>query len=192
MAKRKSLVFLVWVVLAGCGGAEEVGRTTGGPLVEAAPAPSQPVNVSGATEASARVGEAGGTLSLQSGVRLVIPPGALAEESEVSLKEVAAGHAFGDAERQRPLGPTFAVEPAIVSAGGAPFEISIPQQPVPTGFERDDLALAVEGVHQGARAIDTLATHTRWQFYPVSIEDGRFVVRTTGLPGHRIQFGVAR
>src|SRR5690606_23923205 len=115
-----------------------------------------------------------------------------AEDVEIALHVGADGHAFGDAERQRPLGPMLAVEPAIVSEGGAPFELSIPAQPIPTGFEPADLAFAIEDVHEGARAIDTLATQTRWQFYPVAVENGRFVVRASGFAGHRVQFGVAR
>lgn len=181
--------------LVGCGGSGSVGQTTGGPLLEAteeAPAPSGPVSASGATEAHARVGPAGGTLSLRNGARLTIPAGALAEATEVSLHIGADGQAFGDRERQRPLGPMLAVEPAIASEGGAPFELSVPEQPIPSGFEASDLAFAIESVDEGARAIDTLATQTRWQFYPVAVEGGRFVVRISGLAGHRVQFGIAR
>lgn len=177
--------------LVGCGGSETVGRTTGGPLVEPQ-APAGPVSVSGATEARARVGPAGGTLSLRNGARLTIPAGAIDEEIEIAFHVGADGHAFGDRERQRPLGPMLAVEPGIVSAGGAPFELSIPEQPIPTGFETADLAFAIEEVDEGARAIDTLATQTRWQFYPVAVENGRFIVRTSGFGGQRVQFGVAR
>lgn len=180
--------------LVGCGGSGSVGQTTGGPLLEEteAPAPSGPVSASGATEARAVVGPSGGTLSLRNGARLTIPSGALAEPIEVSLHVGADGQAFGDRERQRPLGPMLAVEPAIASEGGAPFELSVPEQPIPSGFETSDLAFAIEDVDEGARAIDTLATQTRWQFYPVAVEGGRFVVRISGLAGHRVQFGIAR
>lgn len=189
---KSGLTCSIVLVASACGGPQARSTAVEDDLApEAPPAPSD-VAVHGTSEARARIGRAGGTLSLANGARLVIPPGALSEETEVALLVGAEGHAFGDAERQRALGPMLAVEPAIVSAGGVPFELSIPEQPIPTGFERSDLAFAIEETHEGARAIETLATRTRWQFYPVVVEGGRFVVRTSGFGGHRVQFGVAR
>jgi hypothetical protein len=159
--------------------------------VEVAPRPSEPVSARGDEEAHATVGEAGGTLALANGARLEIPARALSGDTEVRFQVGASGRAFGDAERQRPLGPMLAIEPSIMSAGEA-FELSIPQQPLPGGYSEDDLAFAVEEVHENARAIDTLGTETRWHFLPVEVRNGRFVARTDGLPGHRVQFGVAR
>src|SRR5690606_16566372 len=102
------------------------------------------------------------------------------------------GHAFGDGERQRPLGPMLAVTPALAAENGARFVLSIPEQPVPTGFASEDLAFAMEETDENARAIETIATQTRWQFYPVEVQGGRFVARTPVLHGHRVRFGVAR
>lgn len=189
---RRMVVALACVgALIGCGGSEGVGVTTGGPLIEEPP-PLGPVNVRGSTEVRGTIGDAGGTLALANGARLTIPPNALAEPTEVVFRVGAAGRAFGDRERQRELGPMLVVEPAIVSTGGPPFELSIPAQPLPPEFESSDLAFAVEEIDEGARAIDTLATQTRWQFYPVAVENDRFVVRTSGFAGQRVQFGVAR
>src|SRR5690606_19368840 len=67
----------------------------------------------------------------------------------------------------------------------------IPEQPIPTGFASEDLAFAVEEEDESARAIETIATHTRWQVYPVEVQGGRFVARTEGLPGHRVRLRVA-
>ncbi|MEC7526448.1 MAG: hypothetical protein VYE22_41600 [Myxococcota bacterium] len=180
------------LMCAGCGGSQDVGETTGGPLVEPEPEPAGPVSASGTEEARAAVGEAGGTLSLTNGARLEIPAGALQGETEVALQVGADGRAFGDAERQRPLGPMINVVPAILATEGTSFSISIPEQPLPSGFESSDLAFAMEEVDDDQRAIDTLGTQTRWQFYPVRVEGGRFRADVGGLPGHRLQFGVAR
>lgn len=189
---RTGLACALWVLTA-CGGSQGAQATTGG-LLEERPLPptTGPVTASGTREARAVVGPAGGTLSLANGARLEIPAGALARDVEITLQVDAEGHAFGDAERQRPLGPMLAVTPALVAQGGAPFVLSIPEQPIPTGFASEDLAFAVEEEDENARAIETIATHTRWQFYPVEVQGGRFVARTEVLPGHRVRFGVAR
>jgi hypothetical protein len=123
---------------------------------------------------------------------LEIPEGAISEPVDVSFHVGAEGHAFGDRERQRPLGPLLAVEPALFATDGASFTVSVPALALPQGWTESDLAFAMEEVDDEQRAIDTLATQTRWNFYPVTVENGRFVARVTGLPGHRLQFGVAR
>jgi len=137
------------------------------------------------------VGRAGGTLSLTNGARLEIPAGALDELTEVTLSHGAEGQAFGDREAQRALGPMLNIEPPLYSDGVA-FVVSIPEQPIPNGWSTEDLAFAMEEVSDEQRAIDVLGTVTRWQFYNTNVEGGRIRASTTGLHGHRVQFGVAR
>lgn len=192
-------VLPTWLVcglfaLAACGGSQNAQPTTGGPLTEepAEAQPRGPVSASGSGEVTAIVGSAGGTLSLSNGARLEIPAGALSRDVEITFHVGADGQAFGDAERQRPLGPMLGITPALAAENGASFVLSIPSVPVPTGFQSDDLAFAMEETDEGARAIDTIATQTRWQFYHVQVDGGRFVARTQGFPGHRVRFGVAR
>ncbi|MBX3272565.1 MAG: hypothetical protein KF729_20060 [Sandaracinaceae bacterium] len=182
---------LAAALLYACGGTQ-TQSTTGGGLEEAPPPRAAgPANARGDTEARATVGRAGGTFSLANGARLEIPSGALARDLEVSFGVGADGQAFGDREHQRAVGPMLNVEPALDSEG-PPFVLSIPQLPIPNGWSDSDLAFAMEEVHDEQRAIDTLGTVTRWQFYSASVEGGRIVARTTGLMGHRVQFGVAR
>ncbi|HJL16030.1 MAG TPA: hypothetical protein RMH99_10250 [Sandaracinaceae bacterium LLY-WYZ-13_1] len=185
-----NLVGSLALALGACGGSQPAEPVE--PAEDPEPVPAGPVSASGSDEARAEVRSAGGTLSLTNGARLEIPGGALEEPTEVVLAHGAEGQAFGDAETQRPLGPMLNVQPTLVAADGQAFEVSIPAQPVPAGFEESDLAFAMEEVHDQQRAIDTLGTRTRWQFYPVRVEDGRFVARITGLAGHRVQFGVSR
>lgn len=176
------------LVLLACGGATS-------PPPAAAPAPPpppRPVSAQGASEVRADVTTAGGTLALADGVRLEIPGGALVHTAEVVLSHGAEGRAFADAERQRPLGPMITIVPSLVAAEGRHFTVSIPAQPIPNGFEVTDLALGMEEVDDQQRAIGTLSTQTRWQFYPVRIENGRWVADVGGLHGHRLHFGVAR
>jgi hypothetical protein len=184
----RTLVFLT--LLLGCGAARQSEPVAVAP-VEEAPAPVGPVNARGDDAVRARVGAAGGTLSLSNGARLEIPEGALSEEVEIAMSNAPACRAFGDAESQRPLGPVLNVEPPLSTSTGA-FELSIPQVALPGGYREDDLAFAVEDVAVGSRASETLATETHWNFLPVVVRNGRFVARTDGLPGHRVQFGVAR
>ncbi len=183
---------LTAALLGACGGSQ-TGSTTGGGLVEDTPPPraTGPASARGDAEARAVVGRAGGTLTLSNGARLEIPAGALSQDVEVQLGNGAEGQAFGDRENQRPVGPMLNIEPELRSEG-EPFVVSIPEQPVPNGWSAEDLAFAMEEVHDEQRAIDTLGTVTRWQFYPASIQAGRLSARTTGLMGHRVQFGVAR
>lgn len=180
---------LVCCALVGCGGSGTAETTVARPVVEATPA--GPVAASGAEEASASVGEAGGTLSLTNGARLTIPRGAVPASTEVTFGRGVDGQAFSNAESQRPLGPMLNVTPALRAATGH-FEVSIPRQSIPSGFEEADLAFAMEEVDDQQRAIDVLGTQTRWQFYPVEVEGDRFVARIDGLPGHRLHFGVSR
>jgi len=176
----------------GCGGTEATGSTTGGGLQEEpAPAALGPANASGSTEATAMVGAAGGTFSLSNGSRLEIPSGTFSEPTEVTLQNGADGEAFGDREYQRALGPMLNILPAM-DAGGGRLRVSVPQQPIPSGWTEDDLAFAIEEVADEQRAMDVLGTVTRWQFFPARVENNRFVAEVGGLPGHRVQFGVAR
>ncbi len=178
----------------GCGGSQssDVASTSGGGLEEAPPpAATGPVNARGSTEATGTVGRAGGTFALANGGRLEIPSGAIASATDVRFANGADGQAFGDRENQRPLGPMLNVEPAIRSEGGD-LRVSIPQQPIPNGWSEDDLAFAMEEVADQQRAMDVLGTVTRWQFYRARVENGRFVAEVPGVPGHRVQFGVAR
>lgn len=191
---RWILVAVVSSLLAlGCGGSQaDQGSTTGGGLQEEPPPRAVgPANASGSDEATATVGSAGGTFSLSNGGRLEIPNGAISDPVDVRFAVGADGQAFGDRENQRPLGPMLAVEPQIVSQGGM-MRVSIPQQPIPNGWAEEDLAFAMEEVHDEQRAIDTLGTVTRWQMYRARVEGGRLVAEVEGLPGHRVQFGVAR
>lgn len=181
------------LVAVGCGGSQsDTGSTTGGGLQEDPPPQATgPANASGSEEATAMVGSAGGTFSLSNGGRLEIPSGALSETVEVRFAIGADGQAFGDLENQRSLGPMLNVTPTLNSEGGM-LRISVPQQPIPNGWEEDDLAFAMEEVHDEQRAIDVLGTVTRWQFYRARVENGRLVAEVPGVPGHRLQFGVSR
>jgi len=185
-----------WILLAtfslACGGSQ-AESTNGGGLEEEPPPPQPvgPVSASGSSEATAVVGAAGGTFSLSNGGRLEIPRGAFGEEIEVTFSIGADGQAFGDRENQRPLGPMLNVRPPIAS-NGEPIVVSIPEQPIPNGWSSEDLAFAIEEVAEEQRAIDTLGTVTRWNFYHATVEGGRLTARAAGLPGHRVQFGVAR
>jgi hypothetical protein len=180
------------LALGACGGPQAAEPAAAAPVRAEPVRPAGPVSASGSDEARAEVALAGGTLSLSNGARLRIPRGALTEPVEVILRPGAEGQAFGDAETQRPLGPMISVAPRLVAADGLTFTVSVPAQPIPAGFEEADLAFAIEEVDEQQRAIDTLGTQTRWQFYPVRVENGRFHADVAGLPGHRVQFGVAR
>lgn len=177
---------------AACGGSQRAEPTIFEPLEQEPAPPAGPVSASGAEEARVEVSTAGGVLTLANGARLEIPRGALNEPIEVVIRPDAQGHAFGDSESQRPLGPMVSIQPALTAGAGESFTISVPAQPIPAGFEEADLAFAMEEVHDQQRAIDTLGTRTFWQFYPVRVENGRFVARVNGVPGHRVQFGVSR
>ncbi len=191
--RRLMCAAAVATILVACGGSQ-AESTTGGGLAEAQappPRPAGPVTASGDSEATAMVGRAGGTLSLTNGARLQIPAGALSEPTQVTLSHGAEGQAFGDREAQRALGPMLNIEPPLYS-DGPPFIVSIPEQPIPNGWSTEDLAFAMEEISNEQRAIDVLGTVTRWQFYSTTVESGRIQVRTTGLQGNRMQFGVAR
>ena len=71
----------------------------------------EPAHARGDVSASARIGRAGGTLELSSGVKIEIPAGAISEPIDLSLSYGGATSAFANREDERPLGRVFVVAP---------------------------------------------------------------------------------
>jgi hypothetical protein len=191
MIKLRTTVptFVIALALAGCGGGTSTTNGSQTTTLTEAPQPSGPVRARGENEVHARVGRAGGTLELGNGARLEIPPGALAQDTEMTLSVGAAAREAWDTETKRALGPVIEIAPAVQSSGD-PFVVSCPAAQIPQGWEPGDLALGHEeevgDTHLGG------ATATRWQMWPAHVQASRFVAELPSLGGHRIQFGVSR
>ncbi|MET0344067.1 MAG: hypothetical protein ABW252_23840 [Polyangiales bacterium] len=157
----------------------------------AAPEPprSFPVHKRGGLKIVAEVGEAGGTLELDNGARLDIPPGALAEPVMLTFAEGARTTAFSNREHERPLGPTLEIAPALVP--GTPLSVSVPLAQIPEGFTAADLALGVE-VTASLQRLGGQGTQTRWDYMGASSEHGRAAAALSRLSGMRVQFIVSK
>ena len=183
MRDRLACGIVLGLVVAGCGGAPPPPPRT----AEEAPPPA-PVHARGDTSVTARVGPAGGSLELANGARFEIPEGALAEETEIDLHLAPAPH--WDLATKRPLGPVMEILPDLAAAGGTHFRISCPSEPIPDGWQAEDLGLGFEE-DVGSRHLGT-ATATRWQMLRARQEGNRFVADIPSVGGHRLLFGVAR
>jgi hypothetical protein len=181
-------------LLAGCGGgaqteaarsptvseAESESSGGGGTLAE--------VHRRGQDKLVVAVGPAGGTLELDNGARLVIPKGAIAENTEVTLATGARTSAFSNHDYERAIGPI--VEVVVESGVQSPVEVSIPLGTIPEGFEEKDLTLGVE-VPASSQRYESAATQTRWDYLAASSRSGRAVAQLEP-PGFRVQFLVSK
>jgi hypothetical protein len=134
------------------------------------------------------VGPAGGTLELDNGARLVIPKGAIAQNTEVTLATGARTSAFSNHDYERAIGPI--VEVVVESGVQSPVEVSIPLGTLPEGFEEKDLTVGVE-VPASSQRYESAATQTRWDYVAASSRAGRAVAQIEP-PGYRVQFLVSK
>lgn len=138
----------------------------------------------GSGSVAATIGEAGGTLELNEGPRVVIPAGALSESQDYVLQTATLTTAFHNEEAEKAVGPTFVLSPGLDSQAG-PIEVSFPLGSMPPGY--GDPGLAYEyGVGNRVGAEDS--QHTRWQYENARYEGGRLVAKVSGLAGMRLQF----
>ncbi len=136
------------------------------------------------------VGRAGATFDLGSGVRLVIPPGAITTDTQVAVQSVRSSDAFSNREDERAFGNTMVISPEIETENGEPFVLSIPLQNV-DGFERPEFALGYEEP-TGEAAAGGVASTTRWNVFPAAVNGNRIEARVPRFFGLRVQFVVSR
>lgn len=182
------------MLLAACGsGAAASSETSKAPAVMQAEAESaggelSEVHRRGQEKLVVAVGPAGGTLELDNGARLVIPKGALEQNTEVTLANGARTTAFSNHEYERAVGPI--VEVVVEASVLSPVEISIPLAKIPEGFEEKHLTLGVE-VPATSQRYRSANTQTRWDYITASGRSGR-AVATLEPPGYRVQFLVSK
>lgn len=175
--------------IAGCGAATQKPHQkspTPIPLVN----PAVPVHQRGGRKLIVEMGRTGGTLELDSGARLEIPEGALAETVQVTFASAARTTAFSNHDYERPLGPTLEITPGLTLA--TPARVSVPAGNLPEGFTDSDLTLGVEAATSEQRAVQGQGTRTRWDYVPATAQGGRAVAELATVPGYRLQFVVSR
>jgi hypothetical protein len=185
-----SLMFVL--ALAGCGGSapspDEPGASEGDTTSSSggeAPGPTGVVNKSGSSSVAARIGSAGGSLTLSSGPKVEIPPGTIEGSEEVVLKEAQNTTAFFNQESERPVGPTFTVSPDLQAPEGSTIKVSIPLAAYPEGY--GDVAIAYEYL-VGNRVGAEDSEHTKWQYESARLTGGRAVAELPAVNGYRLQF----
>lgn len=156
------------------------------------PGPSTIAHGRGDHQASARIGSAGGDLTLGNGARLEIPPGALEREIEVVFSLGEEVNAFRNREDERTVGPALVVAPELASANGAKFIVTLPYTSLPEGFSEDQVALAFERHAEGASGFRGGATRTTWDHTAARVtSDHKLRAELDALPGMRVQFVVS-
>lgn len=183
------------LVLAGCGGGAAKGTSTTAAAkepVEAVSGGENPpeVHKRGTDKLIVAVGPAGGTLELDNGARVVIPQGALASGTEVTLAKGKSTTAFSNHEYEHPVGPALEVQ-MEGAALNSPIELSIPLGQLPEGFGEKDLAVGVEVAASNQR-YESAAVQTRWDYLNASSRSGRAVAELTTAPEFRVQFLVSK
>jgi hypothetical protein len=189
--KLNALTSAMFLILAGCAGGEPgaaEGDSTSTSGSEGAAVPNGVVNKSGSGSVTATFGPSGGSLTLASGAKVEIPPGAIEGAQEVVLKESQMTTAFYNEESERPIGPTFIVSPAIQAPEGRAIKVSIPLAAYPEGY--GDVAIAYE-YSAGARVGAEDSEHTRWQYETAKLSGGRAVADLPGVNGYRLQFVIS-
>lgn len=154
------------------------------------PPPPTPVHARGDTDASGRIGPAGGSLELANGFRVEIPEGSLEADVDFHLAGGAAANVFDAEEGETGVGPVLELTPFVAARSGSLFRISAPASRVPAGFEDSEVVLGME--EEGRTRAFADATVTRWQYHRASTDGSRFVADVAYFGGHRLQFGLSR
>jgi hypothetical protein len=190
----RGVVFLLsCAALLGCGpkAGSEPGASEGDESSSSggeAPVPNSVVNKSGSGKVTATMGPSGGSLTLSSGAKVEIPPGAIEGALDVVLEESQMTTAFYNEESERPIGPTFIVSPGVQAPEGRTIKVSIPLAAYPEGY--GDVAIAYE-YSVGDRVGAEDSEHTRWQYETAKLSGGRAVADLPGVNGYRLQFVIA-
>jgi hypothetical protein len=183
-----------------CGGGAATADTT---PVAAPPRAVQPstspsasvgvVHARGELSVTARVGPAGGDLTLANGARLDIPQGALDEVVEVVFAVGEPTTAFRNRDDEKTVGPPLVVSPELEARGGARFRVTLPFLELPAGFDRQHATVAVERQDESSSGFRGGATRTIWEHHEATATtDRKFVAEFARLPGLRVQFLVSR
>jgi hypothetical protein len=182
-----------WFVLAaaiiGCGGSQQAApaaNTANEARAGAVPTgPRNPVSKRGSGSVTATIGPSGGSLELDEGPRVEVPPGAISGGQEFVLKVAQKTTAFFNKESERPLGPTFSFAPDLVAPDGATIEVSFPLTSLPDGWGEPSIAYEVS---EGAILGSEDSTRTKWQYEQGRVDGGRVVVQLPQVNGLRMQF----
>lgn len=182
--------WFVVAVMVGCGGsqASAPGANTANEVQPSAAEPiasRNPVSKRGSGSVAARLGPGGGTLELDEGPRVEVPPGTVTDAKDYVLNVAQMTTAFSNKESERPLGPTFAFAPALDAPAGDTIRVSFPLASLPDGW--GDPAIAYE-VGQGKVVGAEDSTRTKWQYERATLSGGRVVASLPSLTGLRMQF----
>lgn len=173
-------------LMLGCGGSQAAAPAASTANEEArghsATGPVGPVSKHGSGSVSAKIGPGGGTLELDEGPRVVIPPGAVEGGQEFVLKVAPKTTAFLNKESERPLGPTFSFSPPIE----AEIEFSFPLASLPSGWGEPSIGYEIEAGGEVSYGEDS--TRTKWQYERASLSGGRVVAKLSEATGLRLQF----
>lgn len=193
MKQATSMVISLAVALCLVGGCNKGSGTPGASSGsegstgdEAVGTPNSVVHKTGSGSVTAVIGPPGGTLELNGGPRVTIPPGALTEGQEFVLREAPGTTAFLNEEAERPWGPTFEFTPGVNAPEGRTIEVSVPLAAYPEGGW-GEVSIGYE-YPTGHRVGAEDSEHTRWQYENASQTGGRAVAELPGLNGFRLQF----
>ncbi len=148
-------------------------------------APNSVVRKQGSGSVAAVLGPPGGTLELNEGPRVEVPPGAVQGGQEFVLKIAQKTTAFHNKESEKAIGPTFTFAPSVDAPAGRSITVSLPLGALPEGWGEPAIAYEIdEGEVAGAED----STRTKWQYENAKVSGGRAVAELPNLAGLRLQF----
>lgn len=177
------------VFAAGCAGSAEQQPA---PAQAKKAKKPQPKRLRAQKRFSGKVGPAGATISLAAGAKLRIPPKALGRSRSILFGVAPESRGLRDRAGVTLVGPTLQLQPAFVTSPGKKVIVSVPLRRAPSGYEKEDLAFAVEQRAQDQRAMQMGGVRTVWRYHEASLRGGRLRGRLRKVHGMRIRFVATR
>lgn len=140
-------------------------------------------------EASAVIGPGGGSLSLSDGTAVVVPEGAVEQDTEFTLTPVEPEQTPFDGSFVR-VGTPFVVSPDMAVPDPARFEYLVPAAGLPEGMAASDVVLVassdglVEPRPGGEPPAGLERVHPMWA--AVEVREGAAVFRSPALPAQAV------
>lgn len=152
----------------------------------------QPKRVRAQKRFNGKVGPAGATISLANGAKLRIPPKALGQTRSILFGVAPESRGLRNRAGVSLVGPMLQIQPGFVTSPGKKVVVSVPLKRVPSGYEKKDLAFAIEQRAEEQRAMQMGGVRTVWRYHKAFLRGGRLRGKLRRVHGMRVRFVATR